>query len=159
MRLRIKSYSPCCIPDCEQFPDIHVVGETLPRVIFGRQRMMHGTVTMISDGSVRWNLVSSAVVAPCALAERMSDRAHLAVLYGGGRRQTSSGSRKASRYRGRGFHWAYSGYGPGYNASGWILSVRSLRSQNQLSITNRCICRTVLGVEGRLKWHLRLLAL
>ena len=37
--------------------------------------------------------------------------------------------------------------------------MRFLQSQNQLSITNRCICRSVLGVEGRLKWHLRLLAL
>ena len=99
MRLRIKSYSPCRIPGCEQFPEIHVVGETLPGVIPGRPRRMHGTVSMIADGSVRWNLVSSAILALCALAERMSDCAHLAVLYGGGRGHGRVG---LGRHSGRG---------------------------------------------------------
>ena len=83
--------------------------------------MMHGTVSMISDGSVRWNLVSSAVVAPCALAERMSDRAHLAVLYGGeGRHGRAVGlGRHHARHRGRGFHHGHT-RDMDRDASGWI---------------------------------------
>ncbi|KAI0704395.1 hypothetical protein C8T65DRAFT_653863 [Cerioporus squamosus] len=59
MRLRIRSYSPCSIPGYEHLPTIHVVGETLRGVMPGRPRKMHGTVSIIADGSVRWTLYST----------------------------------------------------------------------------------------------------
>ncbi|TFK81218.1 hypothetical protein K466DRAFT_591391 [Polyporus arcularius HHB13444] len=59
MRLRIKSYSPCTIPGYEHLPTIHVVGETLRELMPGRPRKMHGTVSIIADGSVRWTLYST----------------------------------------------------------------------------------------------------
>ncbi|KAI9065682.1 hypothetical protein FKP32DRAFT_1567364 [Trametes sanguinea] len=56
MRLRIKSYSRSDVPGYEHLPTIHVVGETTGASISGQPRRIHGTVGMIADGSVRWNL-------------------------------------------------------------------------------------------------------
>ncbi len=62
MRLRIKSYSPCTIPGYEHLPTIHVVGETLRELMPGRPRKMHGTVSIIADGSVRLTLVCASTI-------------------------------------------------------------------------------------------------
>ncbi|RPD52545.1 hypothetical protein L226DRAFT_541096 [Lentinus tigrinus ALCF2SS1-7] len=59
MRLRIQSYSPCTVPGYEHLPTIHVIGETVRGAVSGRPRKMHGTVSIVADGSVRWNLYST----------------------------------------------------------------------------------------------------
>ncbi|CDO77836.1 hypothetical protein BN946_scf184714.g11 [Trametes cinnabarina] len=61
MRLRVKSYSRCTVPGYEHLPTIHVVGETSGASISGQPRRIHGTVGIIADGSVRWNLQFSSV--------------------------------------------------------------------------------------------------
>ncbi|KAH9938773.1 uncharacterized protein BXZ73DRAFT_44464 [Epithele typhae] len=58
MRLRVKSYSPADNPDFAHLPNIHVEGETLGSLP-GPPRQMEGTVSVIADGSVRWQLYSS----------------------------------------------------------------------------------------------------
>lgn len=58
MRLRIASYSPCPIPGYAHRPTIHVTGETAGPAGSGSIRKMKGTVGVIADGSIRWNLVS-----------------------------------------------------------------------------------------------------
>ena len=62
MRLRIKSYSKSEIPEYAHLPTIHFVGETTGATIHGQPRSIHGTVSVIADGSVRWVLVSSVVL-------------------------------------------------------------------------------------------------
>ncbi|PIL32502.1 hypothetical protein GSI_05205 [Ganoderma sinense ZZ0214-1] len=59
MRLRIKSYSKSEIPEYAHLPTIHFVGETTGATIHGQPRSLHGTVSVIADGSVRWVLYSS----------------------------------------------------------------------------------------------------
>ncbi len=58
MRLRIKSYSKAEVPEYAHLPTIHFVGETTGATIHGQPRSLHGTVSVIADGSVRWVLVS-----------------------------------------------------------------------------------------------------
>ena len=60
MRLRVASYSPCPIPGYAHRPTIHVVGETAGPAGSGSIRKMKGTVGMIADGNIRWNLVCCA---------------------------------------------------------------------------------------------------
>ena len=62
MRLRIKSYSKSEIPEHAHLPTIHFVGETTGATIHGQPRSIHGTVSVIADGSVRWVLVSLVVL-------------------------------------------------------------------------------------------------
>ncbi|KAM5541565.1 hypothetical protein V8D89_004755 [Ganoderma adspersum] len=59
MRLRIKCYSKSEIPEYAHLPTIHFVGETTGATIHGQPRSLHGTVSVIADGSVRWVLYSS----------------------------------------------------------------------------------------------------
>ncbi|KAI8976350.1 hypothetical protein BD414DRAFT_524606 [Trametes punicea] len=61
MRLRVKSYSPSNVAGYEHLPTIHVVGETTGASIAGQPRQLRGTVGVIADGSVRWNLQFSSV--------------------------------------------------------------------------------------------------
>lgn len=63
MRLRIVAYTKPRFPDL--FPDrptIHVAGETCAAGIGAPPRLVHGTVSMMIDGSVRWRLVRSTTL-------------------------------------------------------------------------------------------------
>ncbi|KAI0631740.1 hypothetical protein C8Q77DRAFT_1159486 [Trametes polyzona] len=59
MTLRAQSYSPAEVPGYEHLPTIHVVGQSAGASSGGPPRRIHGTVGVIADGSVRWNLFSS----------------------------------------------------------------------------------------------------
>ncbi|KAI0739862.1 hypothetical protein C8Q80DRAFT_1274893 [Daedaleopsis nitida] len=59
MNLRIKSYSPSDMPGYTHLPTINIEGETTGASISGQPRRMHGTVSVIADGSVRWTTYST----------------------------------------------------------------------------------------------------
>ncbi|KAI0074910.1 hypothetical protein K474DRAFT_1664918 [Panus rudis PR-1116 ss-1] len=59
MRLRIVSYSPCEVPGYAHRPNIHVEGETTGPAGTNASRKLRGTVGMIADGCIRWQLYSS----------------------------------------------------------------------------------------------------
>ncbi|KAH9850419.1 hypothetical protein C2E23DRAFT_735138 [Lenzites betulinus] len=62
MSIRIKRYSPSQVPAYAHLPTIHVVGESDGASSLGHPRRIHGTVGVIADGSVRWNLASFSAV-------------------------------------------------------------------------------------------------
>ena len=60
MRLRVSHYTAPTNSDFPGRPCIHVVGETAGSGHTNHVRKIHGMVSMLADGSVRWNLVKSA---------------------------------------------------------------------------------------------------
>ncbi|KAK7696445.1 hypothetical protein QCA50_001102 [Cerrena zonata] len=61
MRLRVSHYTPAKIPQFPHRPTIHLEGETAGPAGTSGIRRIRGTVQMISDGSIRWTLYSSAL--------------------------------------------------------------------------------------------------
>lgn len=62
MRLHITSYSPAAVKEYAHLPTIHIEGETVGSGANVRHRSMHGTVSVVADGSVRWQIVSCAAL-------------------------------------------------------------------------------------------------
>ena len=58
MRLRVSHYTAARIPEFPHRPTIHLEGETAGPAGTTGIRRIRGTVQMISDGSIRWTLVS-----------------------------------------------------------------------------------------------------
>ena len=99
MRLRIKSYSKSEVPGYAHLPTIHFVGETTGATMHGQPRSLHGTVSVIGDGSVRWVLVSpvllllSTSLSPLTTVCALSIRRWRAAIW-------TSGCRRAFRLAG-----------------------------------------------------------
>ena len=149
MRLRIKSYSPCDVPGYTHLPTIHITGETLGSAI--PTRKIHGTVSMIGDGSVRWTTVR-AHKGPLMRTGSLNvvDCLHSTPPWRVVTR--TNGCRRVSRSEVLRLRWACWACGLARSMSAWTRSVSSCTSVFVWTgLLTALRVRSLLGVEGWLR--------